>query len=46
MLKVHYLNNDFLSAILDGLAKSRKMAFYENSHLIITTGYRAVFGKF
>jgi hypothetical protein len=30
----------------DGLVKSRKMAIFENSHLIITTSYRAAFGNF
>ena len=30
----------------DGLVKSRKMARFENSRLIITVGYKAAFGKF
>jgi hypothetical protein len=31
---------------IDGLVKSRKMAFFLNSRLIITVGYKAAFGKF
>ena len=31
---------------IDGLVKSRKMALFENSRLIITVGYEAAFGKF
>ena len=31
---------------LDGLVKSRKMALFENSRLIITVCYKAAFGNF
>jgi len=30
----------------DALVKSRKMALFENSRLIITACYKAAFGKF
>ena len=31
---------------VDALVKSRKMAIFENLHLIITASYKAEFGKF
>ena len=32
--------------INDGLVKSREMTLFENSRLIITVCYKAIFGKF